>query len=66
MNSKVVSNTVPCAVAVVQAYLPQRPATQHLHVCTYTKNINQASCRINHPAAQIIANDGMVLINGDM
>lgn len=34
MNSKVVSNTVTCAVAVVQAHLPQRPATQHLHVCT--------------------------------
>lgn len=37
MNSKVVPNAVTCAVAVVQAYLPQSPATQHLHVCTYTE-----------------------------
>lgn len=37
MNSEVVPNTVTCAVAVVQAYLPQSPATQHLHVCTYTE-----------------------------
>lgn len=37
MNSKVVPNTVTRAVAVVQAHLPQCPAAQHLHVCTYTK-----------------------------
>ena len=37
MNPKVVPNTVPCAMAIVQADLPQSPATQHLHVCTYTE-----------------------------
>lgn len=34
MNSEVVSDTVTCAMAVVQAHLPQCPATQHLHVHT--------------------------------
>lgn len=32
VDSEVVANAVTCAVAVVQAHLPQRPAGQHLHV----------------------------------
>lgn len=39
MNAKVVSNTVTCAVAIVEAHLPQSPTTQHLHAytCWYTR-----------------------------
>ena len=50
MNSKVVSNSVTCAVAVVQAHLPQCPAAQHLyvHACGGTKH---RDAQIKHPAA---------------
>lgn len=55
MNSKVVSDTMACAVPVVQAHLPQGPASQHLHVYTYgfkkqKSKHNKCSVQVKHPA----------------